>query len=191
MRLSRRNVPVIVYVVLAAAGVAAQQAAIDTGQTVALNGIQMYYEEHGQGEPLFLLHGFGGSGSAWEPWVTELAKRYRVIVPDLRGHGHSTNPTNEFTHRQSARDMFALMDKLGIKRKIAQSAPPIMNLKSPDATKSNSAPPPPTSSSSVSLSDAERQQVIDQVKSGVIARLGPGVDAAVVDQIVRKVVGKL
>jgi pimeloyl-ACP methyl ester carboxylesterase len=86
------------------------------GKTVAVNGMQMYYVAQGEGEPLVLLHGFGGSGQMWEPFVAELARGYRVIVPDLRGHGRSTNPTREFTHRQSARDILALMDELGIRR---------------------------------------------------------------------------
>lgn len=93
----------------------AQTAVVAPGTTVPVNGIEMYYEEHGQGSPLVLLHGFGGSGQAWAPFVADLAKAFRVIVPDLRGHGHSTNPTNQFTHRQSALDVYALLDRLGIR----------------------------------------------------------------------------
>ncbi len=56
----------------------------------------------------------------------------------------------------------------------------------------SSAPAPATAPAPAStLTDSERQQVIDRVKSGVIARLGPGVDAALVDSIVRRVVGQL
>jgi pimeloyl-ACP methyl ester carboxylesterase len=76
----------------------------------------MYYQASGQGEPLVLLHGFGGSGARWASVVPELAKSYRVIVPDLRGHGRSTNPAKQFTDRQSALDMFALLDSLGIRQ---------------------------------------------------------------------------
>jgi pimeloyl-ACP methyl ester carboxylesterase len=76
----------------------------------------MYYEIHGAGEPLVLLHGFGSAGGqAWGRFIPELAKSYKVIVPDLRGHGRSTNPANQFTHRQSALDVFALLDTLEIK----------------------------------------------------------------------------
>jgi pimeloyl-ACP methyl ester carboxylesterase len=80
----------------------------------AINGMEMYYEVSGSGEPLVLLHWFNGSGQSWQRFVPELSKSYRVIVPDLRGHGRSTNPMNQFTHRQSALDVFALLDKLGI-----------------------------------------------------------------------------
>jgi pimeloyl-ACP methyl ester carboxylesterase len=76
----------------------------------------MYYETFGEGEPLVLLHGFGGAGQAWSAFIPELAKQYRLIVPDLRGHGRSTNPSHQFTHRQSALDVFALLDQLGIRK---------------------------------------------------------------------------
>lgn len=80
------------------------------------SGMQMHYQERGSGEPLLLLHGFGGCGSALQRGAIELAKDYRVIIPDLRGHGWSTNPTKTFTLRQSAEDIAALMNQLGIQR---------------------------------------------------------------------------
>ncbi len=82
-----------------------------------------------------------------------------------------------------------MMDKLGIKRKVTSSAPASSSvLKSPDvANLHNSAP----ASSNAPLTDSEKQEVIEKVKSGVIARLGAGVDSAVVEQIVKRVVGKL
>jgi pimeloyl-ACP methyl ester carboxylesterase len=94
----------------------AQPATSGVGKVVALNGMEMYYEISGQGRPLVLLHGFNGSGQAWERLTPEFAKHYQVILPDLRGHGRSTNPSNKFTHRQSALDVFALLDALGIKQ---------------------------------------------------------------------------
>jgi pimeloyl-ACP methyl ester carboxylesterase len=78
---------------------------------IPVNGVEIYVEEHGRGEPLLLLHGFGASGEVWRPFVAELSRRYRVIVPDLRGHGRSTNPSNQFTHRQAALDLYALLDR--------------------------------------------------------------------------------
>lgn len=86
------------------------------GQTVTLNGMQMYYVLHGHGEPLLLLHGFTGSSSDWSPFVHGLAGEYQLVIPDLRGHGRSTNPSMEFTFRQCALDMFTLLDHLGIDR---------------------------------------------------------------------------
>jgi pimeloyl-ACP methyl ester carboxylesterase len=78
--------------------------------------MEMYYESHGQGEPLLLLHGFTGYGGNWGPFLGAFSKEHQVIVPDLRGHGRSTNPSGQFTFRQSALDIFALLDSLGIER---------------------------------------------------------------------------
>jgi pimeloyl-ACP methyl ester carboxylesterase len=76
----------------------------------------MYYELYGEGEPLVLLHGFTQSSELWHPIVADFAKHYQVLVPDLRGHGRSTNPIGQFTHRQAALDIFALLDQVGINR---------------------------------------------------------------------------
>lgn len=80
-----------------------------------LNSMTMAYRVIGEGEPLVLLHGFSATGEvAWGSIPEALSGEYQVIVPDLRGHGRSSNPSGEFTHRQSARDLFALLDALGI-----------------------------------------------------------------------------
>jgi pimeloyl-ACP methyl ester carboxylesterase len=85
----------------------------------AINGIEMYCEISGQGYPLVLLHGFTGSCADWKLIFPEPPERMHLIVPDLRGHGRSTNPTGRFTHREAAMDVFALLDKLGIERFMA------------------------------------------------------------------------
>lgn len=92
----------------------AQDSAAGGARTV--NGMRMYYEARGSGSPLVLLHGFFCCGRSWQPLLTKLAADYRLIIPDLRGHGRSTNPTKRFTHGQSARDVFALLDQLGVRR---------------------------------------------------------------------------
>ena len=84
------------------------------GNSVQISNIEMYYEEYGVGKPLLLLHGFGGCSQNWHPFTAKLAEHYRLIVVDLRGHGHSTNPENKFTHREAANDVFLLLEKLGI-----------------------------------------------------------------------------
>src|ERR1051326_4493343 len=86
------------------------------GQTAHVNGFEMYFEVRGEGEPLVLLHGGGGAGGNWSLVFKEVPAGFRLIVPDLRGHGGSTNPTGEFTFRQSALDVFALLDHLGVGR---------------------------------------------------------------------------
>ncbi len=84
------------------------------GHLVDVNGIQMYYEEYGEGDPLICLHGFTSYSQYWKPCVEDFAQHYRVILIDLRGHGRSTNPSYQFTHRQSASDVLALLDTMGI-----------------------------------------------------------------------------
>jgi len=84
------------------------------GHIASVNRIQIYYKVYGDGPPLILLHGFTQTSQIWHHFVAEFSQHYRLIIPDMRGHGRSTNPTNQFTHRQSALDIFALLDQLGI-----------------------------------------------------------------------------
>lgn len=86
------------------------------GHLAGVEGIELYFEVHGRGEPLVLLHGFHACGRVWRPFVPDLAQHYQVIVPDLRGHGRSTDSGAQFTHRQAARDIYALLDRMGIER---------------------------------------------------------------------------
>ena len=87
-----------------------------SGHFAAVNGIELYYQLCGLGSPLVLLHGFSKSSRDFEPFVPDLAECFQLVVADMRGHGRSTNPSNEFTHRQSALDIYALLDELGIDR---------------------------------------------------------------------------
>lgn len=88
----------------------------DSGNTVQVHGMDMHYEIRGEGEPLVLLHGFTGSGADWELIFPDPPQGYRLVIPDLRGHGRSTNPSKEFTFRQVAQDVHALLDELKIER---------------------------------------------------------------------------
>ncbi|PYR36530.1 MAG: hypothetical protein DMF90_09865 [Acidobacteria bacterium] len=58
-----------------------------------VNGIELYWEEHGGGEPLLWLHGGMGHGADWRYLFKEPPEGYRIIAPDLRGHGKTTNRT--------------------------------------------------------------------------------------------------
>lgn len=78
------------------------------------NGVRLAYRVIGQGEPLLLLHGFNGTDATWSPIVADLSTEYMLILPHLRGHGRSTNPTGEFTHREVAEDLLGLLDDLGV-----------------------------------------------------------------------------
>ena len=81
--------------------------------SVAVNGIDLFYRDSGEGEPLLLLHGFTGSGDDWGHVFAQPMSGYRVIAPDLRAHGRSTNPTGTFTFAEVGRDIGALLDRLG------------------------------------------------------------------------------
>jgi pimeloyl-ACP methyl ester carboxylesterase len=79
-----------------------------------VNGIQIWYAEFGQGEPVILLHGGLANANYWGNQVPELAKSYRVIVMDSRGHGRSTRDNRPFGYDLMASDVLALMDYLQI-----------------------------------------------------------------------------
>jgi pimeloyl-ACP methyl ester carboxylesterase len=83
---------------------------------VPINGIELHYEMFGAGEPLLWLHGGMGAGSDWTYLFAEPPAGYQVIAPDLRGHGASTNPSGEFSFRQCAKDVLALLRHLKIDR---------------------------------------------------------------------------
>jgi pimeloyl-ACP methyl ester carboxylesterase len=82
--------------------------------TITLNGFDMYVEVRGEGVPLLLLHGGMGIGADWRHIFSADPPGYRLIVPDLRGHGRSSNPARVFTFRQCALDVLALLDHLGV-----------------------------------------------------------------------------
>ena len=85
--------------------------------TASINGIGLFYELRGAGPPLLLLHGGTGCHSDWaHAGRDQFAAEYRLIVPDARGHGSSSNDQPTITHRQCAFDTLALLDHLGIKR---------------------------------------------------------------------------
>jgi len=105
-----KRVFIIVALVLSLHSLNAQ----DSGSIAQINGIEMYYEVFGSGEALILLHGFFSTGDFWNPYIKVLSSQFQVIVPDLRGHGRSTNPLEHWTMAQSSRDIFALLDHLGI-----------------------------------------------------------------------------
>jgi len=79
-----------------------------------LNGIQLYFEVHGTGEPVLLLHGFSGSSQDWTALAAEWGTQFQLIVPDLRGHGRSGILTKSFRHSDAAEDLWALLDHLNV-----------------------------------------------------------------------------
>ncbi|WP_340203342.1 alpha/beta fold hydrolase [Ascidiimonas sp. W6] len=84
------------------------------GGFVHLNGIQMYYESYGKGEPLLLIHGTGQSINAFRFQIPYFEKYFKVIVMDCRGRGLSTDTNEELTYTLQASDIKKLMDALHI-----------------------------------------------------------------------------
>ena len=82
------------------------------GQYAEVNGINLYYETHGSGRPLILLHGGLGSGEMFGPVLPLLAERYQVIAVDLQGHGRTADIDRPIDVRLMAGDIGALIDHL-------------------------------------------------------------------------------
>jgi pimeloyl-ACP methyl ester carboxylesterase len=82
--------------------------------TAKVNGINMYYQVHGQGEPLVMIQGFAGGHQAWFFQLRTFKKYYRVVVFDSRGIGRSNGADHPYTIKTLADDVVGLMDYLGI-----------------------------------------------------------------------------
>ena len=87
-----------------------------TGAYAQVNGISLYYESHGAGRPLILLHGGLGSGEMFGPILPALAERHRVIAPDLQGHGRTADIDRPIDMRLMADDIAALIVHLGLEK---------------------------------------------------------------------------
>jgi pimeloyl-ACP methyl ester carboxylesterase len=85
-----------------------------TGAYADVNGLHLYYETHGSGRPIILLHGGLGSGEMFGPILPALSANHRVIVPDLQGHGRTADIDRPIDIRLMADDVAALTDHLGL-----------------------------------------------------------------------------
>jgi pimeloyl-ACP methyl ester carboxylesterase len=81
-----------------------------------LQSAELHFDLHGDGEPLLWLHGALGVGADWQHIFERPPAGYRLIAPDLRGHGRSTGAGQAYSFAQSALDAFALLDHLGVGR---------------------------------------------------------------------------
>lgn len=80
--------------------------------------VELAYEEHGQGTPLVLIHGFPFNRTIWYPMVPLLKDAGRIILVDLRGFGQSPFTEGVYTMRLLAEDVVALLDRLGIEKAV-------------------------------------------------------------------------
>lgn len=83
--------------------------------------VRLFYTDDGprEADVLLLVHGFAADSGDWVWHIAELAKTYRVIAPDLRGHGHSSAPATRYRPQDLAQDLANLLDHLGIDRVVA------------------------------------------------------------------------
>jgi pimeloyl-ACP methyl ester carboxylesterase len=83
---------------------------------ISTNGINMYYEERGRGEPLLLIMGITAPGAVWEKHAADWEKDFRCIIADNRGVGGSDKPSGPYTTAQMADDYAGLLDALGMQK---------------------------------------------------------------------------
>lgn len=79
-----------------------------------VNGVNLYYEEHGAGEPMLLIMGFGGNTHGWVGQIPELSRHFHVIAFDNRGAGQSDKPEGPYSMEVFADDAAGLMTYLGV-----------------------------------------------------------------------------
>jgi len=78
--------------------------------------VRLYCRIIGEGQTCVLIHGSFIDGSFWQEQIPVLSQEFKVIVPDLRGHGMSDKPSEEYTHEVMAQDIWNLLKTLGIRR---------------------------------------------------------------------------
>jgi pimeloyl-ACP methyl ester carboxylesterase len=80
-----------------------------------VNGLKMYYEIHGSGDPLVLLHGaFMAVTGDWSVWINELAKTRKVIAVDMQGHGRTADINRDITYENLSDDIAKLLEYLKV-----------------------------------------------------------------------------
>jgi len=86
----------------------------DAGHSVVLNGVRLYYEIYGNGDPLVVLHGNGGNIAYMGPQIEYFRKQYKVIALDCRGRGKSELGKDPLTYMQMTKDVVALLNHLKV-----------------------------------------------------------------------------
>src|SRR5579884_4554907 len=86
------------------------------GKYAAINGIELYYEVHGSGKPLVMLHGGFGTFEMFANIAPALAEKHQVIGVDLYGHGRTALTDRPFTFEHMAADIAGLIQHLGYEK---------------------------------------------------------------------------
>ncbi|UUC44712.1 alpha/beta fold hydrolase [Flavobacterium cerinum] len=88
----------------------------EVGKYMDVNGIKLYYEIYGEGEPLLLIHGNNSSMGRFDKQLEALTKKYKVIALDSRGQGKSTDDQTKITYELMAGDIAVFLEKLQLKK---------------------------------------------------------------------------
>lgn len=88
--------------------------------TAELNGNTLYYEDHGAGLPVVLMHGYGATSQMWAGQIAPLSEGHRLITFDMRAHGQTDSPDDPaaYSEAQIVADLAALLTKLGIEQAV-------------------------------------------------------------------------
>ncbi len=81
-----------------------------------VNDIQLYYEVHGEGDPIIFSHGWMCDCSVWNSQIEFFSKKYKVITYDQRGHGRSDKPEGNYSIQTLSNDMHSLIQKLNLEK---------------------------------------------------------------------------
>ncbi len=85
-----------------------------------VNGINIFYEDHGSGFPILMSHGYSATGRMWAPQVEAVSARYRLVSWDMRGHGQTDSPesVDQYSEELTVADMRGLLEHLGIRQAV-------------------------------------------------------------------------
>lgn len=88
--------------------------------TLNRDGVNLYYEAHGEGPVILLTHGYSATSEMWRGQIAPLSKNHTLVLWDMRGHGRSDYPSNqdEYGEEKTVADMAALLDAVGAERAI-------------------------------------------------------------------------
>src|SRR6478609_2497407 len=112
MRINMRNAAITVFVLMVLSIAIHGQQKPTTGYA-PVNGLKMYYEIQGSGEPVVLLHGaFMAIADDWRVWINELSKTRKVIAVEMQGHGRTADINRDITYENLADDVADLLDYL-------------------------------------------------------------------------------
>jgi pimeloyl-ACP methyl ester carboxylesterase len=87
---------------------------------LARNGVNLYYETHGEGPVILLTHGYSATSQMWQGQITPLSAKHKLVIWDMRGHGQSDYPEDQaaYSESETVADMAALLDHVGAKQAI-------------------------------------------------------------------------